>query len=196
MRLSKQSRSVDLGKLAIYELVLEFCVAEWPDAGVFGSGMVKNHYLAPVGMVRNHSYVEYNGICYGAFSHTSGRGYCYQYIDGRYPVRIEQILHIEIPGGANLRTVCALVRRFKAPPIEPHFPWDTWASHLGVSSWAYDGLEEVMAVQANCFSGALALFDVEMSYGRYWVTVALDSVSPERDDADDDLGDNEGGDIE
>ncbi|KAG8686951.1 hypothetical protein FRC08_012245 [Ceratobasidium sp. 394] len=157
----------------------------WPHAGIFGPGMVQNHYLAPIGMVRNHSYVEYNGIRYGANEHTSGKGYCYGYIDGRQPVRIERVLYIEFPGEAAMNCICALVRAFQPPQVEPIFPWDTWSGSLGVSSWAYGELGELIAIPVHRFSGALALFDVPMSYGRYWVTVVMDSVSPERDDIED-----------
>lgn len=58
---------------------------------------------------------------------------------------------------------------------------DCRAGHLGVSSWEYGVLGELIAIPATRFLGVFALFDVPMSYGRYWVTVALDSVSPERD---------------
>lgn len=58
---------------------------------------------------------------------------------------------------------------------------DNRAGHLGVSSWEYGALGDLLVIPATRFSGAFALFDVPMSYGRYWVTVALDSVSPERD---------------
>jgi hypothetical protein len=125
-RLSSQSRIINLEKHGLYQDVLQFCIRTWPNAGIFGPGMVETHYLAPVGMVRNHSYVEFDGIRYGAFEHTSGKGYCYGYIDGRYPVRIERILHIVFPGEAGLRTICVFVRPFQAPPVEAEFPWDTW----------------------------------------------------------------------
>lgn len=125
-RLSTQSRVVDLEDIGIYDLVLQFCKDLWPGAGLFGPGMILNHYLAPVGMVRNHSYVEYNGIRYGAYQHTSGKGYCYAYIDGRNAVRVERILCVEIPGVVHMRTVCALVRPFQLPQVEPQFPWDAW----------------------------------------------------------------------
>jgi hypothetical protein len=117
---------VDLERLGLYDIVLQFCMALWPAAGIFGPGMVLNHYLAPEGMVRNHSYVEYNGIRYGAYQHTSGKGYCHAYIDGHHPVRIERILHVEFPGEAGLHCVCALVHPFQLPRVEPRFPWDTW----------------------------------------------------------------------
>jgi hypothetical protein len=117
---------VNLEQLGIYETILQFCLETWPAAGIFGPGIVRNHYLAPVGMVRTHSYVEYNGVRYGAYLHTSGKGYCYAYIDGRNPVRIEHVMFIEFPGAANMRVVCALVRPFQLPQVEPHFPWDAW----------------------------------------------------------------------
>ena len=91
--------------------------------------MPEERYLAPVGMVRNHSYVEHNGLCYGSFHHTSGKGYRYGYTDGRYPVRVERIQDITIPGAPGapvLNTICAVVRPFLAPAIEPRFPWDAW----------------------------------------------------------------------
>jgi hypothetical protein len=125
-RLSKQSRIVDIQALGIYELVLDFCVRFWPNAGIFGPGITQQRYLAPYGMVRNHSYVEHDGIRYGAYEHTSGKGYCYGYINGRYPVRIDRILHIEFPGEPEMQVICALVRPFQPPPVEPYFPWDAW----------------------------------------------------------------------
>jgi hypothetical protein len=141
----------------------------------------------------------------GTWEHTSGKGYCYGYIDGRYPVRIDRILHIELTGEPDLRCICALVRLFQSPEVEGRFPWDLWqapnrtqpvqtvskylynrAGHLGTSIWAYGELGLLLVIQVGRFSGALALFDVPMSYGRYWVAVALDSISPERDDRDGD----------
>lgn len=59
------------------------------------------------------------------------------------------------------------------------------AGHLGTSSWQHGELGELRGISATRFSGTFALFDVPMSYGRYWVTVALDSINPERDDDDD-----------
>ncbi|CAE6414219.1 unnamed protein product [Rhizoctonia solani] len=168
-RLSKQSRMIDLEDNDLYEIVLDFCIQTWPDAGIFGPGIVQRRYLAPTGMVRNHSYVEHDGIRYGAFEHTSGKGYCYGYVENQYPVRIDRILHIVIPGQPVLEAICALVRPFQTPPIEPQFPWDIWASHLGTSSWAYNKLSAPVAISVK----------------RYWVTVALDSTSLENDDDND-----------
>ncbi|QRW12956.1 hypothetical protein RhiLY_11955 [Ceratobasidium sp. AG-Ba] len=183
-RLSAQSRTIDLEKLGIYELMIQFCIELWPDAGIFGPGLARNLYLAPVGMVRNHSYVEFNGTRYGAYTHTSGKGYSYGYIDGRNAVRIERILHVKFEGQADMVCICALVRSFQPPRAVPQFPWDNWAGHLGTTSWEFGELGEPMLVHANRFSGTFALFEVSMSYGRYWVTVALDSVTPERDPDD------------
>ncbi|KAG9119634.1 hypothetical protein FRC07_005262 [Ceratobasidium sp. 392] len=178
----------NLEELGIYDLVVWFCINLWPAAGIFGHGIIRDRYLAPVGMVRNHSYVEQNGIRYGAYHHTSGKGYCYAYIDNhRDAVRIERVLRIELPGQPELHCTCTLVRRFQVPQIQPQFPWDAWAGNLGTASWEYDELGEVEAISSSRFSGVFALFDLPMSYGRYWVTVALDSVSlePPQDNEDD-----------
>jgi hypothetical protein len=83
-------------------------------------------HLPPMGMVQTFSYVEHNELCYGSFLNTSGKGYCYGYIDGCQPVRVDRILMVDIPGNPNLHTTLALVRQFQPPSIEPEFPWDTW----------------------------------------------------------------------
>ncbi|KAG8695515.1 hypothetical protein FRC08_007730 [Ceratobasidium sp. 394] len=183
-RLSNQSRMINLERVGLYDLVLWHCQEVWPDAGIFGNGQVLDLYLPPEGVVRNYSFVEYDGIRYGAHTHTSGKRYCYAYIDGRQPVRIERVLHIEFPGNPNMCTICVLIRRFQVPEREPEFPWDAWAGRLGVSSWVYEGLGGLEAIPVRRFSGVFALFNVPMSYGHYWVTVALDSVSPEQDEFD------------
>jgi hypothetical protein len=60
------------------------------------------------------------------------------------------------------------------------------ARHLGVSNWDYGKLGDMVAIPVRRLSGTFALFDVQMTYGRYWVVVALDSMSPERDYEDED----------
>ncbi|CUA74597.1 Protein CSF1 [Rhizoctonia solani] len=182
IRLSNQSTVINLRNEGLYEAVLNFCIEKWPRAGIFGPGMPQRVHLPPKGFVRHHSYVEHNGIRYGGFYHTNGKGYCYGYIDGRQAVRIDRVLHIEFPGHPRLRGTCVLVRLFRHPPVEPRFPWNTWANHLGISTWLHDELEPVIAISANRLSGVFALFDIPRTDGRYWVTVALDSVSPEEDE--------------
>jgi hypothetical protein len=117
---------IDLEGAGIYQLLLQYCVDMWPAEGIFGHGMADRIHFPPVGAVRNFSYVEHNGLRYGSYHHTSGKGYCYGYIDGRQPVRVERILQIEIPGYPELSTICAVVRRFQLPEFEPEFPWDRW----------------------------------------------------------------------
>jgi hypothetical protein len=124
--LSNQSQLINLEDVGIYQLVLDYCMNLWPGASIFGHGMADRVHLPPMGMVRNFSYVEHNGLRYGSFLHTSGKGYCYGYIDGRQPVHVDRILVVDIPGNPNLRTILALVRQFQPPSVEPEFPWDTW----------------------------------------------------------------------
>ena len=53
-------------------------------------------------------------------------------------------------------------------------------------SWTYSQLSHAIAIPVHRFSGVFALFDVPMSYGRYWVTLSLDNISPERGEQEDD----------
>lgn len=124
--LSNQSWVLDLEEAGIYDLVLDYCTDLWPDAGLFSHGMVDQVHFPPVGVVRNFSYVEHDGLRYGSCLHTSGKGYMYGFINSRQPVRVERILQVEIPGHPNLRTILALVRQFQPPCIEPDFPWNAW----------------------------------------------------------------------
>lgn len=94
--------------------------------------MPEERYLPAVGLVRNHSFVEQDGVRYGSYHHTSGRGYCYGYIDGRYPVRIERILNIVFPEEPELRSLCVLVRPFRPPTEEPLFPWNAWYAFIRI----------------------------------------------------------------
>ena len=58
--------------------------------------------------------------------------------------------------------------------------------NLGTASWAFDELEDPEAVAVDTLSGVFALFRVPMVHADYWVTVSLDTISPARDDPDDD----------
>jgi hypothetical protein len=127
-RLSNQSHEVDLQKLGIYNLVLGFVRQIWPEERVYGYGVPVpgGSYLPPKSTTRNFSYLEHNGMRFGSYLHTGGRRTCYGYIDGRQPVRIDQVLLIEVPNRPHMRTICALVRLFWAPEVEPDFPWSHW----------------------------------------------------------------------
>jgi hypothetical protein len=89
-----------------------------------------------------------------------------------------------------MRTICALVRQFQVPDIEPDFPWSTWAGSLGTASWAFNRLGNLTAISPERFSGLFALVDIQMSYGHYWVTQSLDNVEVEYGhDRDEEHGD-------
>jgi hypothetical protein len=127
-RLSNQLCEADLQALQVYDLLLGFTRRIWPDARVFGFGVLipGGVYLPPQGSARNHSYVEYDGLRYGSCLHSSGRRAQYGYIRGRQPVRVERIIAVEVPGHPHMHTICVLVRLFKRPRIVPDFPWSAW----------------------------------------------------------------------
>ncbi|CUA76597.1 Neurobeachin-like protein 2 [Mus musculus] [Rhizoctonia solani] len=190
VRLSNQSRLIDLRKdryEGIYELFVQFCRRQWPDAGIFGNDMAPAQlYLPPNGSIRKFSYIEYDGIRYGSFHHTNGCGYCYGYIgQERHAARIEWILLVDFPNRPELRTVCVVVRRFQLPDVEPDFPWSHWNVNLGTASWMFDELGDLEAISVDALLGTFVLFRVPMSQADYWVTVSLDTISPARDDPED-----------
>ncbi|KDN42594.1 hypothetical protein RSAG8_06737, partial [Rhizoctonia solani AG-8 WAC10335] len=191
VRLSKQSHAVNLRKTefgGLYPMFLNFCVHKWPHAGIFGDNMAQGRlYVPPKGVIRIYSHVEYNGTRYGSFNHTSGRGYCYGYVGPEHhAARIEWIMGVDFPDHPELHTICIFIRRFQPPIAEPDFPWGHWDINLGTASWEFDELDDLETVAVDSLSGTFALFEVPMLQADYWVTVSLDSISPEREDPDDD----------
>jgi hypothetical protein len=105
---------------------VDFCNRVWPLAGIFGPGEVRQLYLPPQGVARNYSYVEHDGLQYGAYWHTFGHCACYRFTNPHVPVCIERILYIEFPDCPELHTICAIVHHFQPPEVEPEFLWDAW----------------------------------------------------------------------
>lgn len=58
-----------------------------------------------------------------------------------------------------------------------------------MSHWAYDELSDLVAIPVSDFSGIFALLAVPMSYGHYWITVALNNLEPEEELVDVEEGD-------
>jgi hypothetical protein len=48
-----------------------------------------------------------------------------------------------------------------------------------MASWTYDALSELTPISLERFSGLFALVDIQMTYGRYWITQSLDNVQAE-----------------
>ncbi|KAF8595180.1 hypothetical protein BDV93DRAFT_481245 [Ceratobasidium sp. AG-I] len=190
--LSGQSRAINIQQLGIYNTVLDFCRQMWPAHRFYGPGVVipGGIYVPPEGAVRKHAYVEYDSLRYGSCWHSGGRRACYGYITNQQPVRVEQVLSIEIPNNPRLRTICVLVRLFRRPEIQPNFPWSAWQDHLGIAHWKFNTLAPSTSMPVANFAGVFALIDHQMSYGHYWVTVALKGLQEDFEDAQDGLADD------
>lgn len=128
IRLSTQSRAINLRTTGLWNPVLEHCRQSWPGLQFYGPGLAipGGIFLPAQGAVRRHAYIEYDAIRYGSHRHSGGRRACYGYIDHRQPVRVDWVLSIEIPTHRHLKTICVLVQRFQAPEIRPNFPWTAW----------------------------------------------------------------------
>ena len=59
-------------------------------------------------------------------------------------------------------------------------------ANLGTASWAFNNLDVLETVAVNSLSGTFALFEVPMEEADYWVTVSLNTLSPNSEDPEDD----------
>jgi hypothetical protein len=129
--LSNQLRLVDLHgeeQNGLYKLFVEFYRDKWPYIEILGDEMAPGQlYLHCKGLVCNFSYIKHKGIWYGAFHHSSGRGYYYEYIgQDHYGAHIEWILSANFADHSELRIICVIIRWFQSPEVEPEFSWSRW----------------------------------------------------------------------
>ncbi|QRW24324.1 Transposase family Tnp2 protein [Rhizoctonia solani] len=81
--------------------------------------------------------------------------------------------------GEEHKFLAVMVQRFVAPAEPPAFPWNHWDHILGIGAWEYQELQPVEAVPATAFTGLFALSNIEMSYGRFWLTFAMITTRPD-----------------
>ncbi|KAG9125358.1 hypothetical protein FRC07_007906 [Ceratobasidium sp. 392] len=84
-----------------------------------------------------------------------------------------------VVGNEERKFLAVIVQQSVQPQQQPIFPWSNWADHLGIAAWEYDELEPPEAVCASALNGVLALSDIEMTYGHYWITFAMVHTEPE-----------------
>jgi hypothetical protein len=204
IKISPQSKATDLITSGLYELILDFCQEMWPMNRFYGVGIAipGGIYLPANGSARLQAYVEYDGLRYGSYFHSSGKGACYGYIEHRHPVRIERIVLIEVPNHPRMRTICVLVRRFKLPAREPDFPWSAWylstifidwifllaygfctagkfilALHAGdITTWISWSLSPQPSFLASLHLEILSCLTVAIGLQYHWTTLSLSAM--------------------
>lgn len=109
-----------------YLPVLMFARELWPNETLVSDvGQLLDGIVLPT-FINSFTTVTVKNIKYGASTDPRGRSLRYAFIDGRVPVRIEHILHLELDR-PRLRSDVLIVRRF-VPVLgeEPIMPWSLW----------------------------------------------------------------------
>jgi hypothetical protein len=191
-------------KLEVYYGVLDYLTYLWNDEVALRSN--RAHTLSDGDEIlfgnaaTSYSYIEIDGLRYGAGNSTRGEKYCYAYIDHRRPVHIDYIFKIkhqrnraDLPA---LETTCAIVRPLLQVPDAPEFPWDIQcvflfitanckfnhlccsAADLGTGTWLADVLGDCEVVNILQLSGQLVLCPLPLDEDALWITIPHDHVSP------------------
>ncbi|QRW24949.1 Transposase family Tnp2 protein [Rhizoctonia solani] len=127
-----------------------------------------------------YPHFRWYGVRYGSANHTQGFGSRYGYIGDQVPVIIQGIYKSTVAVlGEEHKFLAVMVQRFVAPAEPPAFPWNHWDHILGIGAWEYQELQPVEAVPATAFTGLFALSNIEMSYGRFWLTFAMITTRPD-----------------
>ncbi|KAJ7127496.1 hypothetical protein C8R46DRAFT_53144 [Mycena filopes] len=161
VKLPQQSRSLDIRVEGLYPLLLLYARSLWPHAKIVSDG---GHQEGPVlsSKVKIFGNVLVRGVKYGMHAHHRGKGYCYGFIEGRIPCKINYLAQITISTGETKKV--ALVRRFQAmddadsavtKQLVKNTPWYDWAADLGISVW-HLGTGELEAVAMEDLSGRFA----------------------------------------
>ncbi|KAG8760787.1 hypothetical protein FRC12_009501, partial [Ceratobasidium sp. 428] len=185
--LATTSRQVDWNSndhRGFWDMVMEHCGAQLDGVLVYGYGCAPPNavQLEPKHSARCFPYVHHGGLRFGNNYQTRGFSSRYGYIYDWVPVLIRRIYQccLHLDDEDEPRTVlCAIVQRFAEAQRPAVFPWDTIHDELEVQLWAYNELEEPEVVSVDTLTGVFVLGDIEMSYGRYWLTFGIKPIEPE-----------------
>ncbi|KAJ7696410.1 hypothetical protein B0H16DRAFT_1350491, partial [Mycena metata] len=164
-----------------YNAVFEHLLAKWaseieliPDVELSED----DNQQSFLGDVESFSHVWISKQRYGAGAHHRGKSAQYGYIDGRIPVHIEYIFRVSqtLADARKLVASCAVVRRFQPNTVIPDFPWDFWATDIGVRVWKSQALGAPEIISLEQFSGHFILAPVTIRKHALWITIAYDHV--------------------
>jgi len=184
----RTSRHIDLRTLGpgYYGLVFQHLKQLWKDDTALVEDInIHEHEGAETftGSVRSYSHMRIKSLRYGAATAHRGKSARYAYINTREPVEIQYIFQAELrrEHAPSLLADFALIRKFRRGDDLPRFPWDLWASDLGVESWYAEDLGNLMVVPLECFTGHLILAPITVRERDIWITVPYDHEKAEVD---------------
>ncbi|KDN33378.1 hypothetical protein RSAG8_13532, partial [Rhizoctonia solani AG-8 WAC10335] len=104
----------------------------------------------------------------------------YGYIHNQVPVLIQGIYETTVEvRGQEYKFLAVMVQHFIAPDEELAFLWNHWNDILGIDAWEYGQLAPLEAVPPTAFTRVFALSDLTMTYGHFWIMVAMIKTRPE-----------------
>ncbi|KEP46026.1 transposase family Tnp2 protein, partial [Rhizoctonia solani 123E] len=166
-----------------YQPMVNFCNNHRPEAlrnvVFFGFGEAPNRgelqvHIRPRGSTRSYPHFHRYGVRYGSANHYRGKKSRYGYIHNQVPVLIRGIYETTVEvWGQEYKFLAIMVQRFIAPDEEPAFPWNHWNNTLGIDAWKHDQLAPLEVVPPTVFTGVFVLSDLIMTYGHFWITIAM-----------------------
>ncbi|KAJ7302242.1 hypothetical protein DFH08DRAFT_978112 [Mycena albidolilacea] len=173
----------------LYHLVFRHLQTLWAPDILLIADVEMSHAKTAItfmGEVESFSHIWIHRRRYGAATQQRGIKAQYAYIDSRVPVRIHHIFRIQqnLPAKSKLTTGCAIVARFCPSTVITNFPWDLWATDIGVRAWDAEVFASCEVVSLERLSGQFVLAPVEVCEQALWITIAYDHEATEEDPED------------
>ncbi|KAJ7044316.1 hypothetical protein C8F04DRAFT_881243, partial [Mycena alexandri] len=175
------SKTKDLRQLGggYYRLVLAHLRSVWgPEFIVLPDVQVpqNNNEISLSANVESFSHVWVRKSRFGAGEEHRGQSAKYAYIDGRIPVQIGHLFRVqhEISEDRKISAAFAFVKRFQPCTVITDWPWDLWATDIGIRVWNQNcfDLPEVVALER--LTGHFVLAPVTVRGYALWITIAFD----------------------
>ncbi|KAF7347283.1 hypothetical protein MVEN_01483500 [Mycena venus] len=169
-----------------YGLVLKYLQQHWgPEFVVIPdvSTPQEENEISFSGDVDSFSHVWVKKQRYGAGEEHRGQSAKYAYIDCRVPVHIDRIFraHHKFDEQKKIVVPFAILRRFEPCTTITDFPWDVWATDIGVSVWKAEALGPQEVVSLDRLTGHFVLAPITVRKQDLWVTIAYDHDATEAD---------------
>ncbi|KAJ7746170.1 hypothetical protein DFH07DRAFT_963043 [Mycena maculata] len=181
---------MDIRAANIYATLLLYARKIWPQKTIVSDGGLQDGAILS-SKAKAFGNVHLRGVKYGMADHHRGKGYCYGFIEGRVPCKIQYLLEIQLSSGET--KLVALVERFEGPnPADEVWkdgvkavPWHDWSVDLGISLWD-TRTEQLEAVAMEDLSGRFSWGDICLEIGLVRVVFSLDHTGQEPEPLDDD----------
>ncbi|KAE9404131.1 hypothetical protein BT96DRAFT_989625 [Gymnopus androsaceus JB14] len=177
----------------VYTLLLRHCQTFWPELNLRRELSAEDG-ISFVGsrVARRVVYVRKDGLHYGAMSNKRTDSDTFAFIERngvRIPVRLEDLLVIQIPESNQKPHVCAIVRRIGLTEGVPRMPWDLYATVLGIYTSFANDLGPLEIISASDIDCPLALIPVShfMTQRNLWISVSFDHTGAEPEEDFDEL---------